>query len=80
MTISKELNKHKEIKISIPDKIKLFLSLHGKVMPTVFFKKKAAFQKLYNEGKQKIEKMLDLFKIIKDNRKFKIILKNSLMS
>ena len=56
------------------------MSIKVKVIPKTCFKKKLSFKKLYNEGEKKIEKMLDLLRIIEDNRKFKIILKNSLMN
>ena len=69
-----------KLKLAFQDKIKLFFSLHGNVIPKTCFKNRVTLEKLYNKGTQKIERMLDLFKIIKDNRKFKIILQNSLMN
>jgi hypothetical protein len=72
--------KHKEIRINFKDKFLLFLSLNIKCVPKSCFKKKIAFEKLYYEGNKKIDKMLDLLRIVNDNRKFKVVLKNSIMS
>ena len=58
----------------------LFLTIYFKFIPKFCFNKKNAFEKLYRKGDKKIEKMLDLLKMVKDNRKFKVVLKNSLMS
>jgi len=58
----------------------LFLSINFKIVHKCCFKKKAVFEKLYKEGDKKIEKMLDLLRIVKDNRKFKVVLENSIMS
>ena len=71
---------HKEIRINFKDKLMLFLSINFKFVHKSCFKKKIAFEKLYNEGNKKIEKMLDLLRIVKDNRKFKVVLENSIMS
>ena len=71
---------HKEIRINLKDKLMLFLSINLKLVPKSCFKKKVAFEKLYNEGDKKIQKMLDLLRIVKDNRKFKVVLENSIMS
>ena len=50
------------------------------IIPKSCFKKKLALKKLYQVGENKIIKMLDILRIIKDNRKFEIILKNSLIN
>ena len=59
----------------------LFLSnVLGLPVPKLFWKNKVQITKLYKEGHQRIEKMLDLSKIIRNNRTFKILIKNTLMS
>jgi hypothetical protein len=55
----------------------LFFSINFKFIPLNCFRRRKAFLKLYNEGNEKIEKMLDLLKIVKTNRKTKAIIKNT---
>ena len=52
----------------------------GLKIPKLFWKNKEPILKLYQEGSSKIEKMLDLSKMIKNNRTFKILLKNTLLN
>ena len=74
--LSQEIDLQQEIRISFKDKFMLFLSINFKIVHKCCFKKKVAFEKLYNEGDKKIAKMLDLLRIVKDNRKFMVVLQN----
>jgi hypothetical protein len=78
--LGQELDLHQEIRLNFRDKFLLFLTINFKIIHKCCFNRKAAFEKLYNEGDKKIEKMLDLLRIVKDNRKFKVVLENSIMN
>lgn len=75
-----EMNIHRLIKLRKSDSYKLWWVNRGLCFPVSLWPRKHAFVKLYKEGAKNIEKMLDLSKIIKNNRTFKILLKNSLMN
>ena len=72
---------HKQIKFSFKNKLLIYLNdVIGLKIPKLFWKNKEPILKLYQEGSSKIEKMLDLSKMIKNNRTFKILLKNTLLN
>ena len=51
-----------------------------KCFPIRCWKKGPRLKKLYKNGEKRINKMINLPKLVKDNRNFKILLKNSLLS
>ena len=57
-----------------------FSNVMGFHVPKLFWDNKVQIIKLYKEGQNRIDKMLDLSKIIKNNRTTKILIKNTLMS
>jgi len=52
----------------------------GFLIPEFLFKKKKKLLKLLHDGKRRIEKELDILKIMKSIRNVKILMKNSLLS
>ena len=63
-SIRREMNKHWNIKISTRDKIYLFFANRIKCLLCFkTWKNKSKFQKLYVQGEEKINKILDLVKI-----------------
>lgn len=78
--LKNEILKHRVIKLRLGDRLKLFCMNRGCPMPISCFRKKYAFRKLYKEGATRIVKMLDIAKIIRDQRTFKVLLKNSLLN
>ena len=74
------MSKHREIRLKTIDNFKLYLRNRGICIPKQIWKNQDKFTKLYDEGTVRIEKMLDIKRLIRDNRNFKILLGNSLMS
>ena len=74
------MSKHREIRLKTIDNFKLYLRNRGICIPKQIWKNQDKFNKLFDEGTIRIEKMLDLKRLIRDNRNFKILLNNSLMS
>ena len=50
------------------------------IIPNKFWSKKRKLLKLIHEGKKRIEKELDIVKIMKSLRDIKLLMKNSLMT
>jgi len=50
------------------------------LVPEFLFKKKKKLLKMLHDGKRRIEKELDIIKIMKSIRNVKILMKNSLLS
>ena len=67
------------IKIRLIDSIKLFLLNYFsiKICKCIYNKK---IQRLYNKGTKKIDKELDIVKVLTTLRNIKILMKNSIMS
>jgi hypothetical protein len=78
--VKDELNKHRYMDIKNSDWIRLYISrIMGCFFPVFCFRKKAIFERLYDRGQERIEKELDIVKIIKSIRNIKILMKNSFM-
>lgn len=76
-----ELEKHKPIKIRFKDNLCLYVANRmGYCFPNMCWIKKSKFQKLYSMTSQKLNKSLDVVKIIKDLRNLNVLAKNSLMT
>ena len=79
--VKNEIQKHRLIRISLKDSILLFL--HDRLVCLQWFscwKKKAQFQKLFKEGKLRIEKDLNIIKLVRNLKRLKILMKSSLMT
>ena len=72
--------KHYHIRIHFSDKLKLYFSKNWYCVSTCCFKHKVVLTKLINESSKKIDKMLDISKMMRNNRLFKILLKNSILN
>ncbi len=71
----KEFQKNKLIYIPLKDYILLFLSrLPGGICFKFCWSKFKQYQILFNQGKQKLEKEMDIILLIKDLRQLKILL------
>lgn len=79
--IKKEIDKHRVVKLSTFDKWMYFLMIFmGRCFPTCWWKKHKKLSLLFEEGKSRISKELDIVKIIKTLRYMRILLKNSLLT
>lgn len=85
----KEIRKHHIILLTQTDKIKLFLHYYApylfrcagfSVCKCLRWKQRAQFMHLYQEGKYKIEKDLNLVRLVKMIKRINILMKNSLMT
>lgn len=76
-----ELEKHKPIKIRLKDSFCLYISNRlGCCFPSSLWVKKNKFQKLMSQTRQKLNKDLNIVKIVKNLRNLNILSKNSLMT
>ena len=77
-----EVQKHKHIRIKFWENILLFISdsCLSFLIPHKLWHKKKKLVRLLNEGRKRIEKELDIVKILKSLRDIKILMKNSLMT
>jgi len=77
---SKVIQKHKVIKMKLLDSIRLFFcqGCLGK-LNCGFWKNRDLFVKLQKEGTDRIDKELDILRLIKNLRNMKILLRNSIM-
>jgi len=77
-----EVKKHKYIRIKFWENLLLFFSdsWFGFIIPQKYWSKKRKLLKLLREGRKRIEKELDIVKIMKSLRDIKLLMKNSLMT
>ena len=77
-----EVQKHKHIRIKFWENTLLFISdsCLSFLIPHKLWHKKKKLIRLLNEGRKRIEKELDIVKILKSLRDIKILMKNSLMT
>ena len=75
-----ELRKHYELNVRFSDSFKLYLSNQLFCISEYCFKHKYKFNKLFNESTRKINKMLDISKMMRNNRLFKTLFKNSILN
>lgn len=79
----RELQKHRLIRLSLRDHILLFIhnNLGAVICQKVcLWKKKDKLQKLYSQGQKRIEKDLNLVKLVRNLKRIQILMKNSLMT
>ena len=76
------MQKHKHIRIKFWENMLLFISdsCLSCLIPHKLWHKKKKLVRLLNEGRKRIEKELDIVKILKSLRDIKISMKNSLMT
>ena len=76
-----ELAKHRPIKIRLKDSLCLFCSYRlGYLFPNKCWSKKSKFQKLFSETKLKLNKNLNIVKIVRDLRNLNVLSRHSLLS
>ena len=80
--VKNEVQKHKHIRIKFWENLLLFISdsWFSFIVPHKFWTKKRKLLKLLREGRKRIEKELDIVKIMKSLRDIKLLMKNSLMT
>lgn len=80
--LKKEVKKHKMIRISLCDTILLFLYTYcpGSSYMCCCWKNQALLTQLFTEGKEKIEKSLNIFKFVRALRRLKILMKSSFIN
>jgi hypothetical protein len=80
--VKDEVQKHRHIRIKFWENMLLFFSdsWFGFIIPQKFWAKKKKLLKLLREGRKRIEKELDIVKIMKSLRDIKLLMKNSLMT
>jgi hypothetical protein len=73
---------HRPIRIAMWENILLYVSdsPFGFLIPSFMWKKKKKLLKMLHDGKKRVEKELDIVKIMKSIRNVKILMKNSLLS
>ena len=77
----KEIEKHHIIRVNNFDSLRLFFNnVCFGLCCKMCFSKVDKFSKLYEKGEERIEKQLDVIKLIHNLQKIKILMKNSLMS
>jgi hypothetical protein len=62
------------------DSIKLYISLIGICIPNRCWGQKDKIKKVYKDGKEKLDEMLDLKKIVKNIRTVMTLLKHSFLT
>ena len=79
--IKKEIDKHRKIRVRLVDSLKLFWanSRFGCCCSPKLWKNVHKFKKLYRVGENRIEKELNIVKIMKNIKDIKICLRNSIM-
>lgn len=77
-----EIKKHKLIKIPTKEKLLMFFHVYIPQCISKLFswRKKESFLRLYNEGKQKIDRDLNVIRLVKNLNFLKIFMNNNLMS
>ena len=78
----KEIRKHKLIKVSTSEKLLVLFHAYIPVFISNFFSwdKKVQLLRLYNEGKKKIDRDLNVIRLVKNLNFLKIFMNNNLMS
>jgi hypothetical protein len=73
---------HRPIRIAMWENVLLYVSdsPFGFLIPSFMWKKKKKLLKMLHDGKKRVEKELDIVKIMKSIRNVKILMKNSLLS
>ena len=77
--VKNELQRYRYPKLKTIDKLKLWLSNRAD-LSEICWSRKSKVKRLYSEGSLKIEKMLDLKKLIMNIRTMKTLLKHSLLT
>ena len=76
-----ELSNHRHINLRIIDQVALyFANLMGVCFPCICWSKKEKLQRLFERSDDRIQKELDLIKVVRNMKSFKILLKNFLMT
>ena len=76
-----EISKHYTLHLKIMDKVKLYLSQYfGFLCCKPCWMRRDKFTKMYEEGASKMEKELNIFKLLKSIRRMKILVKNQMMT
>jgi hypothetical protein len=79
--VSKELAKHKEIRVRMADNVLLFLQNRlGCLFPSRLWSKSDKLAKLFEEGADRLDTNLNLVKIIKNLRNMRCLMKYSLLT
>lgn len=79
--MKKEVARHRLIRISITDTILLFFHVHCKCLNKIScWKSRAHFQKIDEDGSQRIDKDLNIIKLVKNLKRIKILVKSRLMT
>ena len=77
------MQKHKKIVLSVKDFLKLYFARAlGRFMPQFLFggNKRQKLMKLYDIAEERLEKEMNMVKIIKSLRTIKILMKSSFLS
>lgn len=75
------MRKHRVIKVSFSDNVKLYLTKAiGGDCWSKFWRKRDKMQKLYDKGQEMIETQLNILKIVKNLRNLKILMRGSMMT
>jgi len=79
--VKKEIDKHRKIRVRLIDSIRLYFanSRFGCCCKPKTWKNVNKFKKLYRIGENRIEKELNIVKIMKNIKDIKICLRNSIM-
>ena len=79
--LQNELKKHKRIVLTTSDFVKLYFArMLGCFFPSKIFQKREKLLKLYYIAEERINKEMNMVKLIKGLRNIKILMKNSMMS
>ena len=79
--VSKELAKHKEIRVRISDNVLLYLQNSlGCLFPSRLWSKSEKLAKLYEEGADRLDTNLNVVKIFKNLRNMRCLMKYSLLT
>jgi hypothetical protein len=80
--VLEEINTHRHIRIKLWENVLLYISdtKFGFLIPSFCWTKKKKMLKVLNEGKERMEKELNIVKIMKSVRDIKILMKHSMMS
>ena len=72
---------HRHINLSSKDNICLYLANQlGCLFPCICWSKREKLQRLYEKSNERIDKELDLIKVVKNMKSFRVFLKNFLMT
>ena len=76
-----EIKKHRLIKISLVEKLLIFVHVYLPCLARVCkWGKRREFMRLYNEGKRKIDRDFNVIRMVKNLNFLKIFMMNNLMS